>query len=228
MTVHLTDDSSVSHQVLHECHGEGWHEGQGALFVIAWRARGPARSSSPRTSAPQDALLGLLGRVNLDEVANGKQVGMYRNPSGRKGEAAAAAHMAGGRHCRPERRVAGKCLFMQNVTERYRQLRLRKVDEDEPLQAVLRRRSVLTTLVLSKPGWEAFSRYCAPDGAHAVILTGCGPQRLALLISWASGWEDRDRFTVEDVSVLEIPRSCAVPVCIYDMAWYEEDLTPAG
>ena len=131
----------------------------------------------------------------------------------------------------------------------YRPLRIRQVDEEGARQAVLRRRPVLTTFHLSDSGWHKFNQHfreagtrrtaltydhmtphrsSTPDGGHAVVLIGCDPCTLTFLNSWGSQWGNNGSFSVEDHTVLEVDNAPeGARVCIYDVFWFEHDLTSA-
>jgi hypothetical protein len=138
----------------------------------------------------------------------------------------------------------------------YPPLRFDKVDEDAARQAVLRRRFVLSTFHLSKPGWDAFGchfggvadsrrdvlsratmephRDLKEDGGHDVALVGCAPRSLTFVNSWDRDWGDSGRFNVEDACSLtsiyerrDGTRPTRIEACFYDVYWWESELDSA-
>ncbi|KAJ2974072.1 hypothetical protein NQ176_g6247 [Zarea fungicola] len=141
-------------------------------------------------SSTTDALLDLVGRIELDCIINDQNVRTIREPSDQEGLAtcyahavAAVAHMALHRiHGReggypsveeirneilakfpPNSEDGYSCLtILESMRELYRPLQYREVDEDGARQALLRRRPVLATFDLSKSGWDEFGKFFEP------------------------------------------------------------------
>lgn len=224
-----------------------------------------------------DVLLDLVGRVRIDSYVNDEYVRICKRPSDQGSEGtcyahatAAIIHMAllrivmapGVSHSSistirnriltefpPNSRGYSVKRVMEKATVWYHPLQFCEVNEDGARQAVLRRRPVLTTFRLSKPGWHTFSRHFETDttrssiltkthmeadrkqpddGGHGVILTGCAPDSLTFLNSWGLSWGAQGSFMVEDHAVLEIDNAAPLQkVHFYDVFWHESSLTTA-
>lgn len=137
-----------------------------------------------------DALLDIVGKVDVDAVINDRHVRTCQNPSDQLNSgtcyahaAAAVLHMSlvriynreGGCPTIPEIRHRILQAFppgdgghnsvevLEEATKWYRPLRFKEVDEDGARQAVLHRRPVLARFRLSHTGWDAFANYFDRD-----------------------------------------------------------------
>ncbi|KAL2831357.1 hypothetical protein BJY01DRAFT_254256 [Aspergillus pseudoustus] len=145
-----------------------------------------------------DALLDVIGRVNLDEIIDNEQTKTCKNPSDQGDSAtcyahavAAVAHMALLRIVRKDgtlpdsidtirRRILTEFepgetgqpieLVLKQACEWYN-LRYKLVDERGARQAVFRRRPVVATFRLSKKGWAEFSKYFRHPSTCNKVLT---------------------------------------------------------
>ncbi|KAM5349132.1 hypothetical protein ACJ41O_008955 [Fusarium nematophilum] len=222
-----------------------------------------------------DTLLNVIGRLDLDAYIDDEHVRTCRNPSDQSDRetcyahaVAAVAHMAllrivgreGG--CLSISEIRARILHEDNfpetddgwsvmdvlpvVTEWYRPLGFREVDEDGARQAVLHRRPVLARFQLPKEGWDMFSQHfespetCSTvltyaemvpyrdnppsEAGHAVVLTGCDPVSLTFLNSWGRSWGNTGSFSIENSSVLEANNK-GIRLTFYDVYWLERDLT---
>ncbi|KAF1841325.1 uncharacterized protein K460DRAFT_292463 [Cucurbitaria berberidis CBS 394.84] len=145
-----------------------------------------------------DALLDILGRMDLDSYINDEHMRTRNNPSDQGQTStcyahaiAAVLHMAmlriferdGG--CPSIAKIRSQILKelppgpdgrnVEEVLEKaagwYRPLRFRRVDQDGARQAVLHRRPVLATYRLSISGWEAFSEHFQTPSTRTSILS---------------------------------------------------------
>jgi hypothetical protein len=136
--------------------------------------------------------------------------------------------------------------MLKVVLQWYPPLRYSEVDEIGARQAVIRRRPVLSSFALSSSGWTHFCdhfksvatrktvltlgdmmphRYYPPDGAHAVVMTGCAPKSLTFLNSWGYKWGCNGSFSVEGCTVLEVNKApYRHRMRFYDIFWFENDL----
>ncbi|KAH7009769.1 hypothetical protein EDB80DRAFT_713833 [Ilyonectria destructans] len=219
-----------------------------------------------------NAVLDFVGRINLDAYISDAHILTHKNPSDQEDKMTCYAHATAAVLYMALLRVVGReggypsiedlrhriemefppgphGRSVEEVLEKAtnsawcRPLLFREVDVKGARDAVLRRRPVLTTFDLSKPGWQSFSQHfqteatknsvltaqdmeahrsAASGGGHAVVLIGCGPNSLTFLHSWGHDWGDGGKFSVEDHTVLEIDGR---PVCFYDVYWLESDLT---
>ncbi|KAI3581783.1 hypothetical protein IWW34DRAFT_785304 [Fusarium oxysporum f. sp. albedinis] len=126
---------------------------------------------------------------------------------------------------------------LQQAAVWYRPLKFKAVDENCALQAVLRRRPVLTAFRLSHSGWNTFSKYFDTKGrelnlatmhlhrsgndggGHDVVLTRFDAQSLTFINSWGSDWGNKGSFSVENVRVLELDldNGLNIPARFYDI-----------
>lgn len=146
-----------------------------------------------------DALLEVIGRVNLDAYVNDDYLGIYKTPSNQGSSAtcyahavATVVHMAldrivgyrGGHPSIREIRARIKEKFppkaggqptetvLREACRWYPPLQYQKVDETGARQAVLRRRPVLSIFNLSDSGWKEFcNRFEPPASTASEILT---------------------------------------------------------
>jgi hypothetical protein len=155
-----------------------------------------------------DALLDVLGRMQLDAYIDDSHVRTCRNPSdqGRSGTcyahaSAAVLHMAmlrivdreGGYPSIEDIRTKILDKFpsrpggwpveevLRAATTWYRPLCFRKVDEESARQAVLRRRPVLSTFRLSQSDWDTFDQHIGTTATASSVLTyyQMAPHRLS-------------------------------------------------
>lgn len=223
-----------------------------------------------------DALLDILGRVDLDAYINDRHIQTWNNPSDQGQTGTCYAHAAAGiLHMALTRIVdrEGGCPSIPQIRERiliefpagpegqvaeevlntaitwYRPLRMRKVNVADARQAILHRRPVLATFLLSKRGWKKFSNHFQdPEtrhstlkasqmtstrpwrdgGGHAVVLVKCDANSLTFLNSWGADWGSNGSFSIESPEVLE-QRGAPdwTRMCFYDIYWIERDLTIA-
>lgn len=224
----------------------------------------------------------IVSRVRLDESVGKAYVGIYSNPSN-QGTAptcyahatAAVVHLAllrivgrrGGHPAMQEIRerieaafpppaedVRDMAVVLREATRWYPPLQFCEINEDAARQAVLRRRPVLASFVLSQPGWQTFCEHfearelpqprpvltCAqmvphcqsnPGDGHAVIMISCDPHSLTFLNSWGPVWGNSGSFSIENHTVLELEASASEngqsrPMKFYDVYWVENDLRP--
>lgn len=181
----------------------GWDvpsSGECALYTTVCSATALKEFCSLLLSArfgSTDALLDVMGRIDLDSYVNNEHVATSRNPSDQgysmtcyAHASAAVIHMAllriegreGGcpsvddirtRILRkfPPRKAGPFQEVLNQAMKWYRPLRFRKVDEDGARQAILRRRPVLTTFYLSKEGWDVFIKHFKDEATCASVLT---------------------------------------------------------
>ncbi|KAK8048249.1 hypothetical protein PG994_009979 [Apiospora phragmitis] len=226
-----------------------------------------------------DALLDVVGRISQDSYINDKHVLTCRNPSNQRESAtcyahatAAVVHMAllrivGRKDENPSIEKVRKRIedsfpsrpggrntkeVLKAATSWFPPLKFCQVNEDEARQAVLRRRPVLATFHLSKPGWDEFHkqfkeregpltepltalsraqmaahRSLPSDGGHAVVLTTCNPTSLTFLNSWGGNWGNHGSFSIENHTVLELDGVYGkYSMNFYDVYWLESDLDP--
>jgi len=169
----------------------GWgvpSSGRCALFLTA-NSKALGEFCSALLSArfdSADALLDILGKVELDSFINDEQARTCNNPSDQGRSPVCYAHaIAAVIHIALVRIVGregghptiaairerillrfpagpgGRSVYevLQECMRWYRPLRFKEVGEDGARQAVLHRRPVLATFRLSKPGRQAFSRF---------------------------------------------------------------------
>ncbi|KAH7336028.1 hypothetical protein BKA65DRAFT_458517 [Rhexocercosporidium sp. MPI-PUGE-AT-0058] len=144
-----------------------------------------------------DALLDVVGRVQLDAYISQKHVRSARKPSNQRRSptcyahaTAAVIHMAllrivgldAGypmikdirrkivRQFRPNQGGWDMEEMLRMATTWYRPLQFRKVDEDGARQAVLHRRPVLTTFYLSESGWDTFTQHFESVATSSSVL----------------------------------------------------------
>ena len=191
----------------------GWEvpsSGECGLYVTVHSADALEEFCSILLSArfgSADALLDLVGRVELDAYIDDTQMRTRNKPSLQQGStcyahaAAAVLHMA---LIRIEGREGG-CPSIEQIRSRilreyppgpdggdvlavliaatrwYRPLRIKQVDEIGARQAVIRRRPVLATFCLSDRGWNPFGEYFMEDATRHSILTPAhmAPYRMA-------------------------------------------------
>ncbi|KAF4454080.1 hypothetical protein F53441_3365 [Fusarium austroafricanum] len=257
-TVNLTDDRSSTQRALHYKADLLWDEGTRNLFQMSTPVPGsthpiPVLASVGWTipSAGEialfatvctvtaleefcsmllsarfgsaDALLDIVGRIHFDDYINNEHLAIRKIKDGQ-----------------PTREV------LTDACNWYRPLQFQAVDEEGARQAVLRRRPVLATFGLSKPGWKEFSKHFKKnskmrdtvlkeaqmashynyecDGGHAVVLVSCSPSSLTFLNSWGSSWGNNGTFAIESPAVLG---NKSVSLSFYDVYWVESDLTEA-
>ncbi|KAL3461818.1 hypothetical protein BJX64DRAFT_299995 [Aspergillus heterothallicus] len=144
-----------------------------------------------------DALLDVIGRIDLDKVINDSHVVTCNNPSNQEGELtcyahaiAAVAHMALCRIVRKDGKLVDSIATirgrietafpanenggptekaLQQACEWYN-LKYRRVDERGARQAVFRRRPVLATFRLSHEGWKTFYTYFENPSTMGKVL----------------------------------------------------------
>ncbi|GAD99608.1 hypothetical protein NECHADRAFT_97479 [Paecilomyces variotii No. 5] len=145
-----------------------------------------------------DALLDVLGRLQLDSYIDNEHIRTRQHPSDQGREltcyahaTAAVIHMAllriVGRHegypsidnirkwiedeFKPNKYGHNVREVLEKAREKYRPLTYREVNEDEARQAVLDRRPVLTAFKLSEDGWEKFAKHFENDDTRGKVLT---------------------------------------------------------
>jgi hypothetical protein len=181
----------------------GWavpSSGECALFAVVRSSDALDEFCSVLLSArfgSADALLDIVGKVNLDAYISDEHIRTRNNPSDQGQTSTCYAHAAAGViHMALVRIVdrEGGCPSIADIRDKilreyppgpggrgfvdvltqaiqwYRPLRFRAVDEDGARQAVLHHRPVLATFHLSNQGWDAFSRYFSNTSNASNIL----------------------------------------------------------
>lgn len=145
-----------------------------------------------------DALLDIIGKVDLDRYIHDEHVRTCNDPSDQKKSStcyahatAAVLHMAllrihareGGypkieeirskilQHFPPKPDGESVLKVLENAMGWYRPLRFRLVNETKARQAVLRRRLVIATFWMAKSGWDTFSTHFGDTATRDSILT---------------------------------------------------------
>lgn len=138
-----------------------------------------------------DALLDIIGRVQVDTFVDDKYVVTCKNPSDQGASSTCYAHATAAVIHMSLLRIVGReggCPSIKEIRDRillefpakvggrnveevltaataWYRIRFRKVGEDAARQAVLRRRPVLTTFHLSNSGWKAFGQHFDENAA---------------------------------------------------------------